>query len=530
MARPPPSPSLFAQTGRELIFSDYGDDEEEEEEGEHGRREDDDDDAVELPTRRHDAFTLDEEREVCDLLDRRLVLFVALLYMLSFLDRSNIGNARIAGMEADLQRTSSPRRDDWYEWSLTAFYLTYMTCEWLALLWRFVPAHVLVSSLVLTWGLAASFQAVATSYPVLIALRAVLAVGEAGFAALPLYLSFFFRRDELAVRTGIFIAAAPLASSFASALAWLILRFASLGPIAPWRLLFLAEGFPSVLASVIAWTRIPDGPGSAAFLSRRQRRVARLRLLSSDSNPTTHDDQHHRVLTDPVAWLTAVILLLANMAYASLPVFLPLLVRDMGHGPVTAQALSAPPFLFAAAVVVVTARLSDRLRGRTAPLVFHAITSATGYALLAAAPLLRLSPLVRYLALFPAAAGFFSVVTLVITWNINNQPGRHGQGLAFALMQFIGQLGPLVGTRLYPARHAPFYTPGMLVCACAMSTVAVLGLVLRRLLRRRNLGMDRADDEKLAEERERLVGQAVTTMTKAKTTAAAAAPRFRYML
>ncbi|RDA85312.1 hypothetical protein CP532_5918 [Ophiocordyceps camponoti-leonardi (nom. inval.)] len=529
MARPPLSPSLFAQTGRELIFSDYGDDEDGEGEDGLGK---DDEEAVELTTRRNDGsrdsklFTLEEEREVCDLLDRKLVLFVALLYMLSFLDRSNIGNARIAGMETDLQRTSLSRRSDWYEWSLTAFYLTYMTCEWLALLWRSFPAHVLVSSFVLIWGLAASFQAVATSYPVLVGLRVVLAVGEAGFAALPLYLSFFFRRDELAVRTGIFIAAAPLASSFASALAWLILRFASLGPIAPWRLLFLAEGFPSVVASVVAWTRIPDGPESAAFLSRRQRRVARLRLLSDESN-SAHE--HHRhVLTDPVAWLTAVILLLANMAYASLPVFLPLLVRDMGHGPVMAQALSAPPFLFAAVVVLVTARLSDRLRRRTAPLVFHALASATGYALLAAAPVLRLSPLLRYLALFPAAAGFFSVVTLVITWNINNQPGRHGQGVAFALMQFIGQLGPLVGTRLYPARHAPFYTPGMLVCACAMSTVAVLGLVLRRLLRRRNLHMDRADDEKLAEERERLVGQAGGTT---KTTAVAAGvARFRYML
>ncbi|RDA95133.1 hypothetical protein CP533_1866 [Ophiocordyceps camponoti-saundersi (nom. inval.)] len=527
MARPPLSPS-FAQTGRELIFSDYGDDEEKEETDDYGS--DEDDDAVELTTRndggpRGSVFALDEEREVCELLDRKLVLFVSLLYMLSFLDRSNIGNARIAGMETDLQKTSLPRRSDWYEWTLTAFYLTYMTCEWLALLWRSLPAHILVSSFVLIWGLAASFQAVATSYPVLLGLRVVLAVGEAGFAALPLYLSFFFRRDELAVRTGIFIAAAPLASSFASALAWLILRFASLGPIAPWRLLFLVEGFPSVVASVIAWTRIPDGPESASFLSRRQRRVARLRLLS-DSNPA-HDHQHHHVLTDPVAWLTAIILLLANMAYASLPVFLPLLVRDMGHGPVMAQALSAPPFLFSAVVVLATARLSDRLRRRTAPLVGHALASATGYALLAAAPALRLTPLLRYLALFPAAAGFFSVVTLVITWNINNQPGRHGQGVAFALMQFIGQLGPLVGTRLYPARHAPFYTPGMSVCACAMSTVAVLGLVLRCLLRRRNLQMDRADGEKLAEERERLVGQDVAAT---KTTAAAATARFRYML
>ncbi|PHH73178.1 hypothetical protein CDD80_3994 [Ophiocordyceps camponoti-rufipedis] len=499
------SPS-FAQTGGELDFDSASE--------------------SEIEIAGHDAvYTPQQEKQVVDLLDRKLVLFIALLYMLSFLDRSNIGNARIAGMEPDLQ--TSPPLSTWYDWCLTSFYATYMASAWLALIWRLVPAHVLVTVVVLVWGVAASVQAVVPSYPYLVALRAVLAVGEAGFTGVPLYLSWFYPREELALRTGYFISAAPLASSFASALAWLILRFASLSPIAPWRLLFLAEGLPSVLASVTAWTRIPDSPQKAPFLTPRQRLIAHLRLP-----PDAPPSQQTHVLADPIAWTAAIILLLANMAYASLPVFLPLLVRDMGHGPVAAQALSAPPFLVSFVAVLVTARFSDRLRDRTAPLVAHAVASAMGYALLAAAPLLHLPPLLRYLALFPAAAGFFCVVTLIITWNINNQPGRHRQGLAFALMQFVGQCGPLIGTRLYPARHAPFYTPGMLVCACAMSVVAVLGLVLRRLLRRHNLDMDRADDEMLTEERERLVGEGesmASTASKSMRITEKTA-RFRYIL
>ncbi|KAF4587296.1 hypothetical protein GQ602_003989 [Ophiocordyceps camponoti-floridani] len=500
------SPS-FARTGGELDFDSASESE------------------IEIPS--HDAiYTPQQEKQVLDLLDRKLVLFIGLLYMLSFLDRSNIGNARIAGMEADLQ--TSPPLSTWYDWCLTSFYATYMASAWLALIWRLVPAHVLVTVVVLAWGVAASVQAVVPSYPYLVALRALLAVGEAGFTGVPLYLSWFYKREELALRTGYFISAAPLASSFASALAWLILRFASLSPIAPWRLLFLAEGIPSVLASVSAWTRIPDSARKAPFLTARQRRIAHLRLPPDTPPPTRQTN----VLVDPIAWTAATMLLLANMAYASLPVFLPLLVEDMGHGPVAAQALSAPPFLVSFIAVLVTARFSDRIRDRTAPLVAHAVASAGGYALLAAAPLIHLPPLLRYLALFPAAAGFFCVVTLIITWNINNQPGRHRQGLAFALMQFVGQCGPLIGTRLYPARHAPFYTPGMLVCACAMGVVAVLGLVLRRLLRSHNRNMDRADDEKLTEERERLVGEGETmasTASKSGSTTDTTA-RFRYML
>jgi hypothetical protein len=71
-----------------------------------------------------------EEKRVLRKLDKRVVLFVALLYLLSFLDRSNIGNARIAGLERDLNLSSAQ-----YEWLLTAFYITYILFEWMALLY-----------------------------------------------------------------------------------------------------------------------------------------------------------------------------------------------------------------------------------------------------------------------------------------------------------------------------------------------------------------------------------------------------------
>ncbi len=106
-------------------------------------------------------------------------------------------------MEEDLQTT--PRREDWYEWSLTAFYVAYIAFEWMSLLWRLVPAHIYVTVIVLSWGVTASLQSLATSYPVLIALRVLLGIGEAGFTGIPYYLSFFFKRHELAFRTAIFI-------------------------------------------------------------------------------------------------------------------------------------------------------------------------------------------------------------------------------------------------------------------------------------------------------------------------------------
>ncbi|KJK87643.1 hypothetical protein H633G_08471 [Metarhizium anisopliae BRIP 53284] len=453
-------------------------------------------------------YTPDEDLAVRTKFDRKLVLFVALLYLLSFLDRSNIGNARIAGMDEDLQTT--PPRDDWYEWALTAFYISYIAFEWMSLLFKLVPAHVVVSMTVLAWGLTASLQAIAPSYPVLIALRVLLGIGEAGFTGIPFYLSFFFKREELAFRTAIFISAAPLATSFASTLAYIIVKFASLSPIAPWRLLFLLEGLPSVLAAVAAFTTIPDSPSSAPYLTQREKKPRDLLL----------------VFADPVAWLTSAMFFLTNMAYSSLPVFLPKIVADMGHDALASQALSAPPYLVAFVVVLLTAHASDRLRARTVPIVLHALASAAGYGVLALAGPLRLPPFLRYLAVYPAAVGFFNVVTLIIAWSINNQASQTRQGGGFAVLQLIGQCGPLVGTRLYPDRDAPYYTSGMGACALAMLAVAVLAVVLRWYLRYRNRKMDQkgvdSEHDDYAVEEEGLVASG-----KRKTEPAHS---FRYML
>lgn len=443
----------------------------------------------------------------------------------------DIGNARIAGMDEDLQ--TDPARDDWYEWGLTAFYISYIAFEWLSLCWKLIPAHIFVSVVVLTWGLTASLQSIATSYPFLIVLRVILGIGEAGFTGIPLYLSFFFKRHELAFRTAIFISAAPLATSFASTLAWVVVRFADVTPIAPWRLLFLVEGFPSVVAAVVAWNVIPDSPQTASYLTKREKKVARLRLradksASAASRPSSglRGWDVLAVFRDPVAWITATMFFLTNMAYSSLPVFLPKILTDMGHDNLAAQALCAPPYLIAFVIVLFTAHFSDRIRSRTMPLLFHAIASTLGYAFLALAETLNMAPWLRYLAVYPAAIGFFNVVTLLIAWNINNQSNESRQGGGFALFQLVGQCGPLIGTRLYPDKDAPYYSRGMQACACAMLGVSLLAIALRAYLQYQNRRMDRKESEKAAEdpavEEEGLVAHKRRRRTPAET--------FRYML
>lgn len=352
--------------------------------------------------------------------------------------------------------------------------------------------------------------------------------------------------------------AAPLATSFASSLAWVIFKLGENGPIAPWRLLFLLEGFPAVIVATLAWRIIPDSPGHAWYLTRREKKIACQRLLATAvaSGKTRQDDDDEKddetddemdsdfttrcctgtfaVLLDPIPWTTAAIFFLTNVAYSSLPVFLPFILTQMGHSALASQVLAAPPYLVSFLVVLAVAAVSDALQSRAYLLAASALLSASGYAFLALSETINATlgggpggmlDMARYLAIYPAAAGFFSVVVLNISWNVNNARGDGHKGGGFVLMQVIGQCGPLVGTSLYPKTDGPWFTRGMGICAGAMLGVAGLAMGLRWHLATRNRRLDNADEYGGdSEEEEGLVGGGSDTETRKN------GGGFRYML
>lgn len=422
----------------------------------------------------------------------------------------DIGNARIAGLE-----TSLSLQPGQYAWLLTAFYITYISFEWMTLLYRVIPAHVYITICVFSWGLIASLQSVSTSFSSLVILRALLGVAEAAFSpGVPFYLSFFYKRSELAYRVGLFISAAPLATSCASTLAWLIVKVFQHGPLEPWRALFLIEGFPSIIVAFFAWHIIPDSPSTAPYLSPRERKVAKLRLQCDEpsnttttaSSPTSESrlslNDLLTTLLSPTTYLTPLMFFSANISFSSLPVFLPTILRSMSLSPLLSQLLSAPPYLTSFLFVLLTSHLSDRHpNSRARYIILTSLLSALSYTSTALAGLYHstlgptLTLLIRYISVFGAAMGFFSAITLIITWTLNNQPTATGKGTGMALLNVVGQCGPLVGTHLYPESDGPYYITGMLVCAGFMFGCAGLAGGLRWWLGVLNRRGAREDDE-----------------------------------
>ncbi|OTB02187.1 hypothetical protein M426DRAFT_204646 [Hypoxylon sp. CI-4A] len=431
------------------------------------------------------------EKRVIKKIDRVLVPLVMGLYLVAFLDRSNIGNANTAGMSEDLGFD-----DAHYQWLLTIFYIPYIVFEWAALMWKAVPPHLWACCCVLVWGLASTLQATAFNWAGLMACRFFLATAEAGYGpGVPYLLSFFYKRHELGFRCGIFLSAAPLATTFAGALAYGITS-GHPAHIPNWRLLFIVEGVPSILLAFLAYKFMPDSADTAKFLTEEERQVAKIRAIQQTGSQGTSRIGHVNFkdvfssLKDVKTWIPPLMYFSCNVSFSSLPVFLPTIITNMGFTAINAQGLSAPPYFLSFLVCILTTWISDRTRQRGYMIIGLSILGGVGYVLLLSCK----SVAVRYFGVFLAAAGVFPAISNILPWTVNNQGSDSKRGAGVALMNIIGQCGPLLGTRMFPSGDAPYYIMGMAVCAGFMFFNALLALTLRTYLAWENRQFEKSDE------------------------------------
>lgn len=244
------------------------------------------------------------EKRVVRKIDRSVIPLVMTLYLLAFLDRSNIGNARIAGMEEDLNL-----KGERYDWLLTIFYISYITFQWQALMWKVIPPHMWCAFCVFGWGLVASVQAGINTWAAEMALRFLMGIFEAGFGpGIPYLPSFFYLRHEVGLRQGIFLSAAPLANTFAGALAYGITS--GHASLANWRILFLVEGLPTLAMVPVAFFFLPDSPDKLRTLTPEEKTVAKARGVKQAGSSSRVGSVNMRevleTFMDPKAWFTAV--------------------------------------------------------------------------------------------------------------------------------------------------------------------------------------------------------------------------------
>jgi len=176
-----------------------------------------------------------------------------------------------------------------------------------------------------------------------------------------------------------------------------------------------------------------------------------------------------------------------NVCFASLPLFVPTIISEMGaFSTIQSNGLSAPPYVLCWIMIVVSAFISDRVNKRGPFVVGAALVATVGYIILGT----QTAVAARYFGLFLSVQIFVSVA-LLLTWVGNTHATDSKRAGALAILATGGQCGPILGTNIFPVKDKPYYRKGMWVSCGACLIVVVLGCCQMWLLWRENRRRDK---------------------------------------
>ncbi|TDL28579.1 MFS general substrate transporter [Rickenella mellea] len=274
-----------------------------------------------------------------------------ILYLLSFLDRSSIGNAKLYSMEADLHIT-----DTQYLIALISFFFTCALFEMPSniLLKRLRPSRWL-SFLMLMWGIIMTLHGVIRNYGDLITSRVLLGLFEAG-----LYPGVLVQKSELGTRTAIFFSAATVSGAFGGLLAAAIANMDGVGGKTAWAWIFILEGIITVIAGAATFWIIQDFPDTAKSLNDQE---IPLKALQADQQFSAAGEKFKtvyvwQVFTDVKTWIGS-----TDGPLFAFSLFTPSIINQASFKATKANLLSVPVYAWACLVTCIIGILGDRLVG-----------------------------------------------------------------------------------------------------------------------------------------------------------------------
>lgn len=215
-----------------------------------------------------------DERKLLAKLDIAFVPIIMVVYLSCFLDRSNIGNVKVAGMPADIHASTQE-----ISTAVSIFYATYVAFEapWAILLKKLTPRF-LITALCVVWSLTTIFSGFISNIGGLYAARLILGACEGGlFPGLNLYLTMVYKREEQAKRVSYLFVCTALSGAFGGLLAYVILKMDGVGGYAGWRWVYIIEGIFSIVVAVAVWFGLPNDPSNAYFLNDKEKRMMQIR-------------------------------------------------------------------------------------------------------------------------------------------------------------------------------------------------------------------------------------------------------------
>ncbi|KAF5266887.1 hypothetical protein FOXYS1_2257 [Fusarium oxysporum] len=422
-----------------------------------------------------------KEKALVRRIDKRMMPLMMLLYILNYLDRNNIATARLGNFEEDIGLVAEQ-----YNTVISIFFVGYILTQ--------VPTNMILNkmrpSIFLRHRSFASYS--------LFSMIRICLTGTAG--ALFLFSSWYTKK-ELAVRISVLYAAGQMAGAFGGLLGSAIMAgMDGKAGLANWRWLFIIEGCATYPAAIVTYFVVPDYPATTAWLSDEERRIAVLRMAEDASKEDDRADVSawegaKMAFTDPALYMIWIMQLGLNTA-AAFTNFFPTIVKTLGYSSTITLLLSAPPYVFAAALGITNSWHSDRVNERWLHVVWPQIFCSIGFIISA----VTLNTAARYISTFMMMSVYGSF-GCILSWVSSSLPRPSTKrAISYAVVNAGSNLASIYASYFYPSSQGPRYWQANVANVAFSGLCIAMATILRFFLARRNKKLEKAREHDIQHE------------------------------
>ncbi|EDW1732801.1 4-hydroxyphenylacetate permease [Salmonella enterica subsp. enterica] len=386
----------------------------------------------------------EQQQSVINKLFRRVIIFLFVLFVFSFLDRINIGFAGLTvGKDLGLNATM-------FGLATTLFYVTYVIFGIPSnIILGIVGARRWIATIMVCWGLASTATMFATGPTSLYILRMIVGITEAGFLpGVLVYLTYWFPAYFRARANALFMVAMPVTMMLGSAASGYIMSMDGILDLKGWQWLFLLEGFPSVLLGIIVWIYLDDTPAKAKWLTDEDKKTLK-DMMDADKLDLVQPEGglSHSALQKASMWreIFTPVIILYTLAYfcltntlSAVNIWTPQILQSFNEGSsnIVIGLLAAIPQVCTIAGMVWWSRRSDRQQERKMHTILPYLFGAAGWLLASATS----HSMLQLLGIIMASVGSFTA--MAIFWTTPDQSiSLRAKVVGIAVINSVGNIG-----------------------------------------------------------------------------------------